>query len=353
MEGKGKREACTPRRSGRRGSGRPTIADVARLAGVGSITVSRALRDPARVSKKLRVRIEEAVAELGYVPDPNARALASARGDVLGVLVPSLTNIVFADVLRGIYDELEETPLRVQIANTHYSALEEERLVQTFLGQKPSALIISGIDQNTATRTLLEGANCPVVQIMETTENPIDMVVGFSQFNGGRIAAAHLIEAGYQRIGFLGARMDPRSQRRLGGYRNAMEGAGLFDPKLVTTTLKPSSVTIAQQLLDEALANAPDLDAVFCNNDDLALGVLFACQHAGIDVPRSFGICGFNDFEMMSAACPPLTSIHTPRYETGRQAARMIKSILAGEPVVDRILDLDISLNARRSTARI
>src|SRR6185369_10014763 len=123
----------------RRGGGRPTIADVAKLAGVGAITVSRALREPGRVSQDLRRQIAAAIERLGYVPDPNARALASARADVIGVLVPSLTNNVFADVVRGIYDGLSDTSFQIQIGNTHYSGMEEERLLQVFLGQRPAA----------------------------------------------------------------------------------------------------------------------------------------------------------------------------------------------------------------------
>ena len=102
--------------------------------------------------------------------------------------------------------------------------MEEERLLKVFLGQRPAALIVSGIDQTPAARRLLEGAGCPVVQIMETGPDPIDMMIGFSHLDGGRAATQHLIDAGYRRIGFLGARMDPRSQRRLAGYRAAMRG---------------------------------------------------------------------------------------------------------------------------------
>ena len=217
------------RRASRRGGGRPTISDVAQLAGVAAITVSRALRDPSQVSAELRGQIDEAVIELGYVLDPNARALATSRADVVGVLVPSLTNIVFADTVRGIYDQLAKSQLQIQIANTHYSPVEEERLVRMFLGQRPTALIVSGVDQSASTRKLLERAGRPIVQIMEISSDPVDMLIGFSHFDGGKAATNHLIEQGYRRIGFIGARMDPRSQRRLAGYRRAMEEAGLLD----------------------------------------------------------------------------------------------------------------------------
>lgn len=336
----------------RRGGGRPTLADVARKAGVGAITVSRALREPERVSEDLRRQIQAAVDELGYVPDPNARALASARAEVFGVLVPSLTNNVFAEVVRGIYDSLSAGPFRIQLGNTHYSGLEEERLLQVFGPQRPAALIVAGIDQTAASRHLLEKAGCPVVQVMEIGSDPVDMMVGFSHFEGGKAAAEHLIEAGYRRIGFLGARMDPRSQRRLAGYRAAMEAAGLFDPRLVTTTPVPSSVTLGRELFRDALAKAPTLDGVFCNNDDIALGALFECHRASIAVPKTIGIVGFNDLDMMEVAFPSITSVRTHRYEIGRRAVAMALAAIAGERPAERVVDLGFELRRRESTAR-
>jgi LacI family gluconate utilization system Gnt-I transcriptional repressor len=336
----------------RRGGGRPTIADVAKLAGVGAITVSRALREPGRVSNDLRRQITAAIDKLGYVPDPNARALASARADVVGVLVPSLTNNVFADVVRGIYDGLSDTTFQIQIGNTHYSGMEEERLLQVFLGQRPAALIVSGIDQTPAARRLLEDAGCPVVQIMEIGADPVDMMIGFSHFDGGLTATKHLIDVGYRRIGFVGARMDPRSQRRLAGYRVAMQAAGLNDPRLVITTPIPSSVSLGRELFRDALAKMPTLDAVFCNNDDLALGVLFECHRASIKVPDTIGIAGFNDLDMMQVAFPSITSIRTYRYEIGRRAVAMVRARIAGNSVDETLVDLGFELRIRESTAR-
>ncbi|TPK96416.1 LacI family DNA-binding transcriptional regulator [Mesorhizobium sp. B2-4-12] len=336
----------------RRGGGRPTIADVARKAGVGAITVSRALREPERVSQDLRRQIQAAVDELGYVPDPNARALASARAEVFGVLVPSLTNNVFAEVVRGIYDSLSDSPFRIQLGNTHYSGLEEERLLQVFGSQRPAALVVAGIDQTPASRKLLETAGCPVVQVMETGPDPIDMMVGFSHLDGGRTATQHLIEVGYRRIGFIGARMDPRSQRRLAGYRGAMEKAGLFDPRLITTTPVLSSVSLGRELFRDALAKMPTLDGVFCNNDDIALGVLFECHRAAIDVPKTIGIVGFNDLDMMQVAFPSVTSVRTHRYEIGRRAVAMALAAIAGDRPKERVVDLGFELKRRESTAR-
>lgn len=345
-------KASPGKASSRRGGGRPTIAEVAKLAGVGAITVSRALREPERVSVRLRRQITDAVVSLGYVPDPNARALASARADVIGVVVPSLTNNVFADVVRGVYDGLGDGRFQIQLGNTHYSGVEEERLLRVFLGQRPAALIVSGIDQSPATRKLLRAAGCPVVQIMETGDDPIDMLVGFSHFDAGRAAVRHMIERGFRQVGFIGARMDPRSRRRLAGYRAAMEEAGLFDQRLVNITTAPSSVSLGGELFREALERMPTLEGVFCNNDDLALGALFACHRAGLAVPDRIGICGFNDLDMMQVSYPSVTSVRTHRYEIGRLAVTMVRARIAGQAVDQPVIDMGYEIRARESTAQ-
>lgn len=335
-----------------RSSGGLTLSDVARAAGVSAITVSRALRQPERVSAEVRERVRDVVDRLGYVPDPAARALASRRTDVIGVLIPSVTNQVFADVLRGIYDAIRDTSFEIQLGNTRYSAVEEEKLVRVFLSQRPAGLIVAGVDQSTGTRRMLEASDCPVLQLMDLGPDPIDMMVGFSHVEGAAAATAHLIEAGYRRIAFLGARMDPRTQRRLEGYRRAVENAGLADDTLVLTTPRASTATLGAEMFGDLLARRPDVDAVFCNNDDLALGVLFECQRRRIAVPGDVGICGFNDFEMMAVTHPPLTSVRTHREEMGRLGIEMLAAAIDGRRPARRRVDLGFEIIARESTRR-
>lgn len=330
----------------------PKIADVAREAGVSAMTVSRALREPDKVSKRSLEKIRSVIDRLGYVPDPAAQALAAGRTNVIGVIVPSITNNVFSDVMSGIYAAAEGGAWQIQLGNSRYSPLEEERLVRTFLSQRPAGLIIAGIDQSAATVRLLRNSRCRIVQIMEISPDPIDMMVGFSHLEAARAATRHLIDSGYRRPGFIAARLDPRTQRRLEGFRDVARERGLLDPGRIVTTPTASTVTLGGLLMADLLSKAPETDAILCNNDDLALGALFECQRRNIDVPGRMGICGFNDFEMMAVANPGVTSVKTYRLEMGQKAMQMLTSAMAGEEVRPKILDLGFDVVARGSTNR-
>jgi LacI family gluconate utilization system Gnt-I transcriptional repressor len=331
-------------------SGKIRLTEVAKLAGVSPITASRFFRNPEALSVAKRERVDSAVKELGYVPNLAARALASHRTEVIGVVIPSLTNNVFADVLRGIYDSLEGSRYSIQLANTRYSILQEEKLLRLFRAQKPAGLIVTGINQTTDSRAILETMNCPVTQIMEVGEAPVDMMVGFSHYDASSAAISHILTQGRRRIGFLGARMDPRVQRRFEGYRDVMTAASLFDPNLVVTTSVPTTVTLGSTLFADLIARAPDIDAVFCVNDDLALGVLFECQRRRISVPRDIVLVGFNDLEFMASAVPSLTSVRTNRYEMGRHAVTMVIDAIEGRRPEVPVLDLGFQLMVRESS---
>jgi LacI family gluconate utilization system Gnt-I transcriptional repressor len=303
---------------------KPTLIDVGRVAGVSAITVSRAIREPERVSESMRQKVFEAVEELGYVPDSAASILASRRSTVIGMLVPSFSNEVFSQVLAGADDAIEGTKFSVQIGNTRYSSLKEEEMVRKFLTLKPAGMIIAGVDQTEITRGLLHSADCPIVQVMDLTHDPIDRIVGFSNFQAAAQATEHMIQEGFRRIAFVGTRMDPRTQQRMAGYRSAMEKNGLFESDLQITTAARSSVEIGRHLLSETLARVPDCDAVFCNNDDVAVGIAFECERRNIRIPSEMGICGFNDLGTTSQMNPAITSVRTPRAKIGNVAAQIV-----------------------------
>ncbi|PRY20982.1 LacI family transcriptional regulator [Aliiruegeria haliotis] len=339
--------------SKKRDSSRVTLSDVARLAKVSAITVSRCIRNPERVSEDTRVRILRAIDDLGYVPDMAASALASKRSNVVGLVIPSLTNSVFTDVLKGVYDAIEETRLTVQIGNSRYSPSKEENLIRTFLQQRPAGLIVAGVNHTEAGRKMLEASSCPVVQIMDVTDKPVDRLVGFSHFEGAKAAVRHLHDMGYRRPGILTARMDPRSRVRLAGFTEEAQQLGIFEPARVVSTPLHSSVGLGAQLFSDLLAQAPDTDSLFCNNDDLATGALFEAARRNIRVPEALGVCGYNDLDISAEVNPSLTTIATPRYEVGLQSVQMINAALdpEGEAAPPPVI-LGTKLVPRQSTRR-
>ena len=334
---------------------RLTLKDVATKAHVSPITVSRVVNGYEGVRANVRDKVEAAIAELGYIPNRSASVLASSKSKLIGVLIPSLSNVVFNDVLRGIYDIATPANYQVLLFNTHYSAAEEERAIRTLLGQSPEGLIITGGEQTPAAKAMLQASGVPVVQIMGAVDNPIDINVGFSHFDAGAAVAQLLLDRSYTRVGFIGARMDRRTCERLAGFEHVLSAANSLDKTRIITTLEPSSVAVGTSLFKELMAKTKgDCDAVFCCNDDLALGVLHESKNMQLKVPEKFGICGFNDIEMAAYAEPALSTVRVNRYKMGNKAMKVIfeKITSSGETVAPKsnYINTGFELIARKST---
>ncbi len=332
-----------------RASGRVTLAEVAALAGVATMTASRAIRQPDAVSELLRKRVEDAVAQLGYVPNGAARALASAQSNVIVVLVPSLSNAVFTAVLEGIQDALEADDYQILIGNTRYSDAEEEKLLGTYLQSHPDGILLSGLRHSERVQQMLATSQVPVVSMMDLAGTPDQLSVGFSQLDAGYTMTRYLLDKGHTRIGFMGAQLDERTLKRAEGYRKAMHEAGRYDPQLETMVADPSNLALGAELLGRMLAKAPDLDAIFCCNDDLAHGAIYQSQRRGIAVPGQLAICGFNDLPASAWMNPTVTTIATPRYRVGFEAATLLRSVIRGEEPAATRVDLGFTVMARES----
>jgi LacI family gluconate utilization system Gnt-I transcriptional repressor len=329
---------------------RITLADVAREVGVSTMTASRAISRPELVTPELRAQIEKAIEALGYVPNRAARSLASARSHVIAVLIPSLSNAVFTDVLAGIQDAVDAEGYQVLIGNTRYSDAEEEKLVNIHLQSNPDGVILTGLTQSEKVRQMLAASRVPTVSMMDLSDDPQRYSVGLSQFDAGATITRHLLERGYRRIGFIASQLDERTQKRAEGYRHALREAGLYDPQREILVPDPSTIALGAELVGRLLAVAPDCDAVFCCNDDLAYGAIFQCQRRGIAIPRKLAVCGFNDLPASAWMNPSVTTIATPRYRIGYEAASLLKRLIQGEEPERRRIDLGYTLMAREST---
>lgn len=333
----------------RRGSEQITLKQVAEAAGVSAITVSRALNTPERVNEVTRERVMAAVERLGYVPNLVAGSLASARSRFIAVIVPSLANAVFIEVIQGLQETFEAAGYQILLGNTDYDLDREYQLVRTFLGWSCSALVTAGLRHSVACRSLLSQWDKPIMEVMELGD-ALDLNVGLDHSEAGRCMARHLLARGYRQIVYVGARMtgDYRAGMRYAGHSEVLEAAGFEAPLIELERL--GSLEAGAAGLDQVLKVHPRADAIHFANDDLATGALLHAQRNGIGVPKDIAIVGFNGLPFGQYVTPRLTTIQSPREAMGRLAAEEVLNRLAGNPVRRLRHDVGFELKSGESS---
>jgi LacI family transcriptional regulator, gluconate utilization system Gnt-I transcriptional repressor len=299
----------------------PTLSAVAKRAGVSSITVSRVLRLPDLVAPETRARVEQAMRELGYVPNLVAGALASARTNSVGVLVPTIANSIFADTVQGLSDKLEPLGFSVILAQSRYDAAREERMLAALLSRRPEAIIMVGSPATEEGSRLLRHARIPIVETWDLPSSPIDAVSGFDNYKAGVAAAKHLVAQGRTRLAFIGGD-DPRATRRWLGFKDEIAASGLAEPRRLILDRNASGGAAAQ-------ARLPGIDAVFAANDAHAIGFMAGLRKAGLlrEGPASeqpVAVIGLGDLEMGRLFSPALStiSVHGARPDGGNAHSR-------------------------------
>ncbi|WP_281261496.1 LacI family DNA-binding transcriptional regulator [Albidovulum aquaemixtae] len=302
-----------------------TLRDVSEASGVSEMTVSRVLRNRGDVSDSTRERVLEAAKRLGYVPNKIAGALASQRVNLVAVIVPSLSNLVFPDVLGGISEELEDSGLQPVFGVTNYLADREEAVLYQMLSWRPSGVIVAGLEHTEAASAMLRNAGIPIVEIMDVDGEPIDSVVGISHRRAGLEMARAIVRAGYLRIGFLGTKMphDYRARKRLEGFEAGLAETGveLADKEFYSGG---SALLKGREMTEAILSRTPDLDFLYYSNDMIGAGGLLYCLEKGIDVPGKLGLAGFNGVDLLDGLPRKLATMDACRHEIGRRAAQIV-----------------------------
>lgn len=304
---------------------RPTLAEVARRAGVSEITASRALRGGASVGAATLERVLAAASELGYLRNRLAGALAGGISNQIAVILPSLSNAVFADLLRGLEARLEAEGYHPVLGISDYDPAREERLVRNLLSWQPAGLAIASAGLTAETRRLLTQADVPVVEMMDAEIEPIDMAVGIAQRASAKAMAYYLIGRGHRRFGYVGhdhAR-DLRAAIRFEGFREALAEAGARLER-VQILEGASSAGLGREGTRRLLAEGAAPQAIYYSNDDMAAGGLFHCLAEGIAVPERLALAGFNGLDLGQALPIPLTTVASRRAEIGAAAAGML-----------------------------
>jgi LacI family gluconate utilization system Gnt-I transcriptional repressor len=340
-------ETKTPRRAARRGSGGVTINDVAKLAGVSAITVSRALNQPATVSPLTLEKVKEAVASTGYVPNLLAGGLASNRSRLVAALVPTIVGPMFLQTIEALTEALAEAGCQVLLGQSGYADSREDALIDAVIGRRPEGIVLTGITHSAQSRRKLAASGIPIVETWDLSDAPIDMLVGFSHREVGVAMARYMMGRGYRRPVLLTAD-DHRAGLRGEGFIDTFREHGIE----ATTCAVPAPGRFGDgRTALASLRRQPQLpDAVFCSSDVLAHGLITEALVRGLRVPEDIAVAGFGDLSFAADVEPALTTVHIDGPTIGRQAARFITERAAGRDPGPRVRDVGFAIVERKST---
>ncbi|WEM45257.1 LacI family DNA-binding transcriptional regulator (plasmid) [Photobacterium sp. DA100] len=308
----------------RRSTGRATLADVAKLAGVGSMTVSRALRTPEQVSDKLREKIQQAVDELGYIPNKAAGALASGQSDTIAMLIPSMTESACGQFIGPFQSHLAKRNYQLQISYTGGVLEQEEKILTNILASSPAAIVLFGSERSAKGRKLLEACNIPVLEVNEITPLAIDLNVGVDHYQAAKVLTQQLIAQGFKNIGFIGGHGDQAIlNKQLRGWQAAML-EGYLTPDHFLTSHGQASIELGAEGLAKLLLRERELDALICTHENIAMGALFECQRRVIKVPTSMAITCLDGADYCQQSYPGITAIHVDYPDMAIKASELL-----------------------------
>ncbi len=327
------------------------LSDVARLAGVSTATVSRALSLPQKVRPETLEKIQRVIRKVGYVPHGAARALALRRTHTIGALVPTLDNAIFAETTHALQKTLDEAGYTLLLACHEFNPEVETRMARTLAERGVDGLVLFGTDHQKPLWQLIETLQLPYVLTWAFETRGTRPSVGFDSRGAGRRLAEYLVDLGHRRLAMISGltATNERHRARVQGVKDALAARGIALPASCVVE-KPFSPTAGRDAMRELLAVKVRPTAVICGNDVLAIGALAECHAAGLDVPGDISIAGFDDMPIASMISPGLTTVRFPAHELGTLAAEHLLARLygAGEPEHH---ELPVELIVRDSTA--
>jgi len=322
-----------------------TLADIAKLAGVSPVTVSRAINTPALVKPRTLEAIEKVIARTGYVPNLLAGGLASRRTRLIAAIVPSVASTIFAETIEGLNAELVSAGYQLLLGLSGYEPARELELTRAILARRPDGVILTGITHLKETRAMLTGAGLPIVEIWDSTPSPLDTAVGFSHAAVGALVAEHLLIRGYDRYAQVGAN-DPRAVQRRDGFVSRLRGVADVElPDLEMNS--PSTFRDGRLAMAQLLDRGKGTLGVFCSSDVVAHGALAEAYARGCRMPDELAIVGFGDFDFAPHTHPPLTTVRIDRRDIGTKAAQSILRKIAGGKDVEAMINIDFHIVVR------
>lgn len=331
-----------------RSSGGVTLEEVAKLAGVSPITVSRVLNQPGIVAPATIEKVQNAISRTGYVPNLLAGALASRRSRLIAAIIPSIVNPIYAESVRFLIDRLRTKGYEVLLGESGYTTAVEEDLILAILSRRPDGIFLTGTDHSAESRRRLLAARIPVVESWDLTPTPLDVVVGFSHEKVGREVAAYLFKKGYRRFAVVTAN-DPRAQIRLREFKATLDQDGIKDVPTITVPV-PSTLMLGRNGFTQLLDMGFKSGVIFCSSDTLAHGVLIEATSRKLSIPEELAIMGFGDQSFSAHTHPAISTVWIDRAEIGRRAAEALLERIDGGIDFDKIIDLGFQVKERGTT---
>jgi len=327
------------------------LADVARLAGVSSATVSRALSLPRKVRPATLARVQQAVQTLGYVAHGAARALASRRTRTIGAVIPTLANAIFAGTTHALQKTLDEAGYTLLLASHEFDPDVEARATRALIERGIDGLVLLGTTHHPSVFAAVAAHHIPYVLTWALDAGGTHPCIGFDNRAAATRLTDYLLDIGHRDFAMIAGitANNERARERVEAMREALAARGVELPahRMVE---KPFTSAAGREGLLEVIGGARWPTAVMCGNDVLAMGALAECHAQGIAVPKHISITGFDDMEIAALVTPGLTTVHFPTVELGSYAAQHLLRRLAGEEV-DLRRELPVELVVRGSTA--
>jgi LacI family transcriptional regulator len=331
-------------------SGSPRIQDVARRAGVAIGTVSNVLNNPDLVAEQTRLKVEAAIAELGFVRNSAARALAARRTDTVGLVLIDIGNSLFVDIARGAESAAGQAQLKLLLANSDSTRTKQDNYLELFDQARVAGVLLTPLEEPLDVAHAVLGHGRPVVLVIATSPDPLTCSVMVNEELGGHLAATHLIDRGARKLVFLAGCPDLRLiRRRLAGVERAVAEAGAS----LDVVDAPDLTISAGREVGRQVLLSQSADGVVCPSDLLAVGVIQAATDLGIRVPDDLIVVGYDDNHFASESSIPVSTVSLPGYRMGELAIELLlEEIRQGPDHVHRTVTLDPHLIPRRSTLR-
>jgi LacI family transcriptional regulator, galactose operon repressor len=327
----------------------PRIQDVARHAGVAIGTVSNVLNNPEKVTEQTRLKVEAAIAELGFVRNSAARALAARRTDTVGLILIDIGNSLFVDIARGAESAASQAQLRLLLANSDSTRSKQDNYLELFDQARVAGVLLTPLEEPLDVAQAVVGHGRPVVLVIASSADPLMCCVMVNEELGGYLAASHLLQAGAQRLVFLAGFPELRLiRRRLAGVERAVAEAGA---SLSVVDAPDLGIGTGREVGRELLSRS--VDGVVCPSDLLAVGVIQAATELGIRVPDDLLVVGYDDNHFASESSVPVSTVSLPGYQMGERAIELLlEEIHSPADHTHRAVMLDPHLIPRRSTLR-